>query len=551
MWPVVFSCSLSRCVRTSRLPLREYLQQSFLLEDAHPTTGEIDRGRSAWTAAEAGSQKGHVRPVVSVVEYFKKTESSYKEFDCGTPEPGQCRFGPGESIGLSLQDWGRAAGINFADIAAVNYEGGGTNGMYNLNDQLSPGEQPVNFTKPLLRLTGAEVVLDISYWDPIYISENIAKVSFALEDAVISKIKVKANVDWTSMQVTSYGAPIYGSENAGAAETRFRYYYGIRFVFQDGQSGMFGYLILPALVSILAVVTVYFGMVGWFMKKLLTAALGDTTRHYKRFQGDTFHIDRDAQQVAPTRALVAMAAFKFLLQPGQRCLSLSRLEELFQELMRNQLDRESVDHLAWNVFRSIATDERYAEENVGSGENAQRRKSQQEQKKKERNSLSASAMEIELDAFVTATMKTDALDMPGWANCFDKKDKPGCVERVFGEQVHTTQRGELKREAEVPVPELILRGRKSQSAASDGEKNDRAARRTVSMRQGRDEDSDGGLDQRAGKGADGRVDGGAEGSEARDVHEEVTVSAMRTNEANRRGAGSAPGIEMADVEVKV
>ena len=42
------------------------------------------------------------------------------------------------------------------------------------------------------------------------------------------------------MPVLSHGTPAYASENEGTATSRYRYYYGVRFVFKEGTSGKFG-----------------------------------------------------------------------------------------------------------------------------------------------------------------------------------------------------------------------------------------------------------------------------------------------------------------------
>ena len=66
--------------------------------------------------------------------------------------------------------------------------------------------------------------------------------------------------------INAPGTPAFASDNSGAASSRYRYYYGVRFVFKEGTSGKFGYLVVPFLISLLAIVAVYFGFVGKAMK---------------------------------------------------------------------------------------------------------------------------------------------------------------------------------------------------------------------------------------------------------------------------------------------
>ena len=79
---------------------------------------------------------------------------------------------------------------------------------------------------------------------------------------------MKGNIDWASNPVLTHGDPAYASDNPDGltSSSRYRYYYGVRFVFKEGTSGKFGYLVIGAIIALLAVVAVYFGFVGKAMK---------------------------------------------------------------------------------------------------------------------------------------------------------------------------------------------------------------------------------------------------------------------------------------------
>lgn len=209
-------------------------------------------GQSSWKMEEVELQKRQgvsARPVVSVIE--TKRGAEYVEFDCGKPTPGQCRFGPGEDPKLTLQQWGSAAGVNLEDTGAINSKAGGTNGY----------ENKLN-SKPLLRSTGLAITLVVNYFDPVYLEEDVGKETFDVENAVVSKVQVKGMIDWTSNPHLAYGSPALASNNEGTASSRYRYNYGVRFIFKEGNSGKFGYFVLPYLMSLVAVITVYMGLVG-------------------------------------------------------------------------------------------------------------------------------------------------------------------------------------------------------------------------------------------------------------------------------------------------
>lgn len=101
------------------------------------------------------------------------------------------------------------------------------------------------------------------------------------------------------MPVMAHGSPPYASSNDATyvSQGRYRYNYGVRFVFIQGTSGKFGWVVLPFIISLLAIISVYFGFVGKAMKFLLTKCLGDTSRTYRRAQQDSLNMDREAQQV--------------------------------------------------------------------------------------------------------------------------------------------------------------------------------------------------------------------------------------------------------------
>lgn len=311
-----FQC---RCSQTQNFLVAGAARQRLVLsheyEDSDAEAGTHDAGASRWTTADVEQEKqrstASVRPVVSVVETTVGAENGvYHEFDCGKPKPGECRFGPGEDVDLTLSQWGRVAGVDLDDATALNERAGGANGFQSVLD--SGG-----FVKPLLRLTGMELTVRMNYFEPFYLDKDYGQESFGLDDSVVAKLNVHARTDWTGSAENAYGDVVgaaggyalpaaqgsgaNGTAGASGMTTKFgarhRYRYGVRFVFESGSSGKFGHFLVPFALSMLAILAVYMGFVQNFLKVFLTKGLGDTSRTYKRAQVDRMDLDLDAMQV--------------------------------------------------------------------------------------------------------------------------------------------------------------------------------------------------------------------------------------------------------------
>ena len=100
-------------------------------------------GFSSNTEQEALSRENRV-PVLTRIQTYDPEQDQWVEFDCydkmvqnaasasveppsaATPLPGRCRFAPGTSIGMSIENWLEAAGVLKADggLDAQNINGG-------------------------------------------------------------------------------------------------------------------------------------------------------------------------------------------------------------------------------------------------------------------------------------------------------------------------------------------------------------------------------------------------------------------------------------------
>jgi len=419
-------------------------------EDMNPTTSpqvsvsgkssdnEARVAEKVATSSAAGSKIG---PIMSVIMTFDTTTNQYKEFDCNKPSSGQCRFKPGEDVSLSIGNWARAAGIVGSENAqSVNptAAGAGQNGYADKE-----------IKDPLLRVTGAEIRVSIAYYDSYFQDDNLKDALEGYEDGILAKIQVRAEADWTSSPQIAHGGLAYSHQTSGFVKQRERYYYGIRFVFLGGTGGRFGYLSWMLCLSFGAVLAVYIGLVGKFMKFLLTKMLGDTSRNYLRAQQDTFNIDRDAQQTAPARVLMATAAFHALCNENKRFtkqingethLTYAAVLNSFKSIFAKRLDSSMIEKMAHIVFYSIASDEKFGnEKDVGTGMAAQMFKQEKEQSVFVKETKGGEfemdePLGIDADSFVAACLRNDVLDLPALANLFDPTDEKGFIEGIFGER---------------------------------------------------------------------------------------------------------------------
>lgn len=94
--------------------------------------------------------------------------------------------------------------------------------------------------------------------------------------------------------------------------------------------------------------------------------------------------------------------------PDARTLSLERIENVFREMMKHALDDESIKLLAYNVFTSISREEKFGEKQMGSGVNAEKRKS--------RALEMLQSDELDMENFVKALLRADVIDFNALSN---------------------------------------------------------------------------------------------------------------------------------------
>lgn len=184
----------------------------------------------------------------------------------------------------------------------------------------------LSYGQPLLRLSGAELNVRIHYYENGFLSGY--ECGAAGESCVIARVQVRASPNFAGHQETAYGPPALGQgdgDESYIASARARYYTGVKIVFKEGTFGKFGFVTVQAILVFVALLFVYCKITEIGIKLFACNALGDTSKRYYRASTEAFNIDRDGQQVTPSKILLAAAAFRILCQMGgeKGCLTIN------------------------------------------------------------------------------------------------------------------------------------------------------------------------------------------------------------------------------------
>ncbi len=282
-----------------------------------------------------------------------------------------------------------------------------------------------------------EIVIKVTYFATKFLDTD-----YGLPEGVVAQVTVLAKKDWTSRQVVSYGAVPYAAGNSGVANSRFRYMYGMRFVFKEGSKGKFGYFVPLAFGALLAVISVYLRGVNLFLRIFATHALGDTSRAYSRAQREIMNMDRDSQQIGPAKLLIAAAAFKSLIASadpvkgkrvidGKETLTEMGVHDLFINLFQDILEEHDIEKFARITYDSIASCENFGERLDLRAGKAQRG----HMEKYEELTTKGAPVGVDLQAFMFSACKGEVFDLTQFSHLFASgmMDRAGCLEVIFGE----------------------------------------------------------------------------------------------------------------------
>lgn len=199
------------------------------------------------------------------------------------------RFQPGEIVQLPLSDWLRLGGVQ---------------SLNEPNDQtLANSNTDSRYQQyPMLRITGAEVVLSVNYHnrlDPAYKTKGW--------DGPVCYIDISVRKVWSSRPVMDWGKV---EDVSGIGSYRYRYYYGIRFVFES--KGHFSFWNPLGIFTMLASAVVYLSLPNTFMVYFTRYCLGTLSTIYYKAQVEVLEIGSLLYGLI-CRALVGKAAYESLL----------------------------------------------------------------------------------------------------------------------------------------------------------------------------------------------------------------------------------------------
>jgi len=199
------------------------------------------------------------------------------------------RFKPGETVKLSVADWMKLGSVH--SLNGVNDE---TRENYKADTKYEKF--------PLLRITGAEVMISINYHnklDPAHSTPDWAGPVCYIE---VSVLKV-----WSSKPIMAWGAV---EDVRGAGSYRYRYYYGISFKYES--KGHFSFWNPIGVFTILASVVVYLNMPNFLMVYLTRYCLGTLSSIYYKAQTEILETGNLFYGLL-CRALIGKACYEMLL----------------------------------------------------------------------------------------------------------------------------------------------------------------------------------------------------------------------------------------------
>jgi len=261
---------------------------------------------------EEKAQENDRHPMLTVIMTYDDEEKKYTEYNCGTKfkPPGgdtqseQCRFGPGESPSMMIEDWAVIAGYQKGQFSNPDYVNPDICG----NGMAAAG---MNDCAPL-RLTGIEILVTIDYKNNEFHEEG----NTIPDDWMVAYVTVKSNPgQWTGLPRLAYGDPQFQTSEANADNNsqRYRYYYGVRFLFGSSTMSEYGSPSLAETIISIAVIKVYFGLATLIVSLFALTILGNLSKNYKKAAVTKLNYDAEASYVVPTKMLCAMGCYYSLI----------------------------------------------------------------------------------------------------------------------------------------------------------------------------------------------------------------------------------------------
>jgi len=382
--------------------------------------GEFSRGSDGVAAPPMDANGNYVydgwdsemTPMLTII--VQQQGDNTKEFDCGKPVDGQCRFDAGSYVSMKVGDWLKAASFDLDDVNT----GAGKNLWTTYKGANLKPEGPI------FRITGAEIEISAEYLGNDFhdVQHNGSKWPWTL-----CRIIVRGTATWTGMPKNRY--QVLGKAGEGG-KIRSRYYEGVRFQFTTSTSGTFGVVSWPQIINTFVSMIVFFGLVNMTVELMAQYALGNLSRTYFRACQDPFVQKQIATEGLPSRLATAAAGFymlswvdemgwekavDFIDKSDQTGITRDTFNKTLEVVLNNRedLDMSELEMMSEHCFRTLS-------------------------RNKDR---------ITLSDFCTAVASNEPYDTTSMVKNFDMDRRRGLLERIFDDGTNSS--GKLGEE--IPV----------------------------------------------------------------------------------------------------
>jgi hypothetical protein len=276
--------------------------------------GAVESSSSSLTNDQQTQQNNPI--LLTIVQYYDKGAKMWKEMDCvsesvgTTQKAGQCRFGNGNSVAMTVAGWLKAAGIS--DLNAPN-----NNANVVTNAKTTYDSQNL-LSAPSYRVTGVDMKVQLEILDAAFTAildwedpkDNTAKKFTGLATFMKVQSSDLANASERS-DYANFSEAGTAATNAtvNTGKIRKRQMRGISIDFVNSPNSKRAYATLLAAVMYGAVAAVYFNFVTMGVMAFSLYLLGNTSRNYVRCLREQCNVAVQAARRTPAKAIVAAVAF--------------------------------------------------------------------------------------------------------------------------------------------------------------------------------------------------------------------------------------------------
>eukprot|EP00397_Hematodinium_sp_SG-2012_P017602 GEMP01018008.1.p1 GENE.GEMP01018008.1~~GEMP01018008.1.p1 ORF type:complete len:627 (+),score=79.16 GEMP01018008.1:23-1903(+) len=365
------------------------------------------------------------QPVLTVIYSQIKSSKGLvtREFDCNMPSEGKCRFEPGNSIILSIEEWLKAARVSLDD----------ENILVRANEWNVTYDGP-RYEYPVNRITGVEIMISVKYEENRFHTFQHNGTWGSTWPHALCSIIVKGSPTWTGLPQNRYEKLADAGDKYSGYKMRQRWYEGVRFIFISSTASQWGFVTMAELVVYLASMIVYLGVADGIVTVIATHGLGATSKTYSKAQKEPLRAKQQCTQGLPSRLLQSTMAFYALT-------GLETMEKKGAEAAHKAMNRGFSYETLHRVFKSIM--DKY--KRIDPTELAHLTR-------KVFNALSSDGDRILLSDFCEATASNECFDLQALVDAFDWDREKGCLEQIFKDGASVQSRKTMESRKDVQSP---------------------------------------------------------------------------------------------------